>query len=817
MTIDGRQHEHRRPGRPRHRRQHHRLEPGVRHVAAVAARARSEHEGRLHAQLVRRRADGDRVGHGARGELPRQRRPQLRTPGGLQHRARRPLRRPPESPQPELRRHQLPRDAGAHRVPRPAASAEQALSAAVSRDRCPTRSARRWTTGSDVQVGGLPVDARNLDLEWGPSDFDVRHRLVVNWLWELPFLRDAGGVAGALLGGWQINGITAAAERLPVQRHHQRAVPGGRLQRRRRQQRSAEPAVVRPRAARHQQGRIHQRPVRRGGFPAAGRARHPAAQRLSRPRLRQHRPLDLQGLPCCRRAPRSSSAPRCSMCSTGSTCSVPTATSRRRTFGRVDAVVPRARAPVRAQVHLLKRFLIVLCSIAALRVRLEAPSAPRSMIVITIDTLRADHVTPAVAPALARLALQAMSFEAAVTVAPLTLPSHASLLTASYPPAHGVRDNHIFSLPSGTATYASRLQAIAAMRPRRSSAPSSSTAASASTRGSTSMTTRSAANRSGARRRRSRGRASGWPRAPARGRSSCGCTSSSRTRRTSPAATPREVTGLDRELDALLLDAARARALGRHWCSRSPPTTANRSASTASRRTASSSTTRRCASRGSSRRRACAGPLPAPGAHRRRDADDGVAGRRRRCEPLRRSRRRGPPARSSRTATRRALEAYCETLPAAASVQLERAAVAPHRARSSTSTAPRPELYDLADDPAEQHNVIAERRADAAADAEDHRRASTARRPARGPPRRGRRQPRTRSSLALGYIGYAPAARSAADAALADPKDKLDVYRLVDVRAGAARKRASRTRRSPRWRARRGWTRPSRRCTTCTA
>ena len=70
-------------------------------------------------------------------------------------------------------------------------------------------------TGSDVQVGGLPVDARNLDLEWGPSDFDVRHRLVVNWLWELPFFRDRGGVAGALLGGWQINGITQLQSGFP--------------------------------------------------------------------------------------------------------------------------------------------------------------------------------------------------------------------------------------------------------------------------------------------------------------------------------------------------------------------------------------------------------------------------------------------------------------------------------------------------------------------------------------------------------------------------------------------------------------------------
>src|SRR4051794_7191978 len=44
-------------------------------------------------------------------------------------------------------------------------------------------------------------------LEWGPADFDVRHRVVANWLWEMPFLRDAGGLKASLLGGWQVNGV----------------------------------------------------------------------------------------------------------------------------------------------------------------------------------------------------------------------------------------------------------------------------------------------------------------------------------------------------------------------------------------------------------------------------------------------------------------------------------------------------------------------------------------------------------------------------------------------------------------------------------
>ena len=62
-------------------------------------------------------------------------------------------------------------------------------------------------SGSDVQIGGSPVDARALELEWSAADFDVRHRLVANFLWEIPFLKSAGGMKASLLGGWQINSI----------------------------------------------------------------------------------------------------------------------------------------------------------------------------------------------------------------------------------------------------------------------------------------------------------------------------------------------------------------------------------------------------------------------------------------------------------------------------------------------------------------------------------------------------------------------------------------------------------------------------------
>jgi hypothetical protein len=81
--------------------------------------------------------------------------------------------------------------------------------------------------GSDVQVAGLPVDARDLDREWGPSDFDVRHRFVASGLWEIPWLRDSAGLTRALLGGWQINGILALQSGFPFNVYTNRTYGNG--------------------------------------------------------------------------------------------------------------------------------------------------------------------------------------------------------------------------------------------------------------------------------------------------------------------------------------------------------------------------------------------------------------------------------------------------------------------------------------------------------------------------------------------------------------------------------------------------------------
>jgi len=53
------------------------------------------------------------------------------------------------------------------------------------------------------------------DMMWGPSEFDARHVVVINYLYQLPFFRGQNGFAAKALGGWQISGITQFQTGLP--------------------------------------------------------------------------------------------------------------------------------------------------------------------------------------------------------------------------------------------------------------------------------------------------------------------------------------------------------------------------------------------------------------------------------------------------------------------------------------------------------------------------------------------------------------------------------------------------------------------------
>jgi arylsulfatase A-like enzyme/tetratricopeptide (TPR) repeat protein len=90
-------------------------------------------------------------------------------------------------------------------------------------------------------------------------------------------------------------------------------------------------------------------------------------------------------------------------------------------------------------------------------------SHPWNVLLVSIDTLRADHLScygaeDVATPNLDRLASEGVLFERVLTVAPATLPAHASLFTGTTPPVHGVRDNVGFYLKEGTKTLAARLR-----------------------------------------------------------------------------------------------------------------------------------------------------------------------------------------------------------------------------------------------------------------------------------------------------------------------------------------------------------------------
>jgi arylsulfatase A-like enzyme len=94
----------------------------------------------------------------------------------------------------------------------------------------------------------------------------------------------------------------------------------------------------------------------------------------------------------------------------------------------------------------------------------DAAGSPTPVLLVTIDTLRADPVAAygkadAATPTLDALAEQGVGTEKALSASPPTLPSHATLLTGRYPSTLGVRHHGIYRLDPGETTLAETLKA----------------------------------------------------------------------------------------------------------------------------------------------------------------------------------------------------------------------------------------------------------------------------------------------------------------------------------------------------------------------
>ena len=97
----------------------------------------------------------------------------------------------------------------------------------------------------------------------------------------------------------------------------------------------------------------------------------------------------------------------------------------------------------------------------------ESAANHRPVILISIDSLRADHCTPygyqgelsgaATTPWMQSLAESGATFEQCSAAAPWTLPSHISMLTGMHPMEHGVRARR-FRLPANTENIAGKFK-----------------------------------------------------------------------------------------------------------------------------------------------------------------------------------------------------------------------------------------------------------------------------------------------------------------------------------------------------------------------
>jgi len=104
---------------------------------------------------------------------------------------------------------------------------------------------------------------------------------------------------------------------------------------------------------------------------------------------------------------------------------------------------------------------LLLVTVAAVGCKDTAPA--RGVVLVTLDTTRADHIgcygyARAKTPALDALAAEGARFDQAASAVTTTLASHATMFTGLYPPAHGVRYNGMFRLVGKTPTIAERLR-----------------------------------------------------------------------------------------------------------------------------------------------------------------------------------------------------------------------------------------------------------------------------------------------------------------------------------------------------------------------
>lgn len=127
-------------------------------------------------------------------------------------------------------------------------------------------------------------------------------------------------------------------------------------------------------------------------------------------------------------------------------------------FSTVRRDSPRRVVGVRAALSLAgvaASLILASCS----RPKLPPGDGRLNVVLITLDTIRADRLgaygnTRIETPFTDGLAARGVLFERCIAPAPLTLPSHTSIFSGTYPIYHGVRDNGDFTVPADLTTMA---------------------------------------------------------------------------------------------------------------------------------------------------------------------------------------------------------------------------------------------------------------------------------------------------------------------------------------------------------------------------
>ena len=325
---------------------------------------------------------------------------------------------------------------------------DRSTTARPTRQAAPTTSATRYTTGGgNVNITGSPDYARprphrrrpRQRLQQrplpavqrrgvpGPADNSVglesRRRLPARLLPERcstwPSPGTSGSAAAATCSSASRCSTRRTAPSSPAQHHHEAGEP-------------------------HRPGDDHQPALRRGrqliparaipsgaGFGVATVYQNPARFRPrcgSRSKLRKGWDV--------RPAPSRRLWARCELSCLPPSCSPLLVTSRS---------PERRRATAALALAAVSALLLPACSTRPAPAPVVAAAA-RNVLIVTIDTLRADRVgvygaTQVETPNIDRLAREGAWAPQATVPAPLTRPSHVSLFTGLYPAEHGIRDN----------------------------------------------------------------------------------------------------------------------------------------------------------------------------------------------------------------------------------------------------------------------------------------------------------------------------------------------------------------------------------------